>query len=130
MGFNFEVFFNNAIPVFFGISLLSSWSCRNSAFEMMSTLGVDTQRYPKRYIKPARWVRKLFNIKQRVVPRYLYFQLFLSLFYAALFPINLIICIVANCAPNVAGILVMFHVGLILVNEVSFIIISFFMQRK
>lgn len=129
MGFDFEMFFK-AIPLFFSLSLLSSWSCRNSAFEMMRTLGVDTQRYPKRYIKPARWVRKLFNIKQRVVPRYLYFQLFLSLFYAALFPINLIICIVANCAPNVAGVLVMFHVGLILVNEVSFIIISFFMQRK
>lgn len=129
MGFDFEMFFK-AIPLFFSLSLLSSWNCRNSAFEMMRILGVDTQRYPKRYIKPARWVRKLFNIKQRVVPRYLYFQLFLSLFYAALFPINLIICIVANCAPNVAGVLVMFHVGLILVNEVSFIIISFFMQRK
>lgn len=129
MGFDFEMFFK-AIPLFFSLSLLSSLSCRNSAFEMMRTLGVDTQRYPKRYIKPARWVRKLFNIKQRVVPRYLYFQLFLSLFYAALFPINLIICIVVNRFPIVVGILIWFHVGLILVNEVSFIIISFFMQRK
>lgn len=129
MGFDFEMFFH-AMILFFSLSLLSSWSCRNSAFEMMRTLGVDTQRYPKRYIKPARWVRKLFNIKQRVVPRYLYFQLFLSLFYAALFPINLIICIVVNRFPIVVGILIWFHVGLILVNEVSFIIISFFMQRK
>ena len=129
MGFDFEMFFK-AIPLFFSLSLLSSLGCRNSAFEMMRILGVDTQRYPKRYIKPARWVRKLFNIKQRVVPRYLYFQLFLSLFYAALFPINLIICIVANCAPNVAGILVMFHVGLLLVDRIIFITVSFFMQRK
>lgn len=129
MGFDFEMFFH-AMILFFSLSLLSSWSCRNSAFEMMRTLGVDTQRYPKRYIKPARWVRKLFNIKQRVVPRYLYFQLFLSLFYAALFPINLIICIVVNRFPIVVGILIWFHVGLILVNEISFIIITFFMQRK
>lgn len=129
MGFDFEMFFK-AIPLFFSLSLLSSLGCRNSAFEMMRTLGVDTQRYPKRYIKPARWVRKLFNIKQRVVPRYLYFQLFLSLFYAALFPINLIICIVVNRFPIVVGILIWFHVGLILVNEISFIIITFFMQRK
>lgn len=129
MGFDFEMFFH-AMILFFSLSLGTSLNCRNSAFEMMRTLGVDTQRYPKRYIKPARWVRKLFNIKQRVVPRYLYFQLFLSLFYAALFPINLIICIVANCAPNVAGILVMFHVGLILVDRIIFIIVSFFMQRK
>lgn len=129
MGFDFEMFFK-AIPLFFSISLMSSLGCRNSAIEMMQILGVDTQRYPKRYIKPARWVRKLFNIKQRVVPRYLYFQLFLSLFYAALFPINLIICIVANCAPNVAGVLVMFHVGLILVDRIIFITVSFFMQRK
>lgn len=130
MGFNFEVFFNNAIPVFFGISLLSSLGCRNSAFEMMRTLGVDTQRYPKRYIKPARWVRKLFNIKQRVVPRYLYFQLFLSLFYAALFPINLIICIVVNRFPIVVGILIWFHVGLLLVDRIIFLTVLFFMQRK
>ena len=97
---------------------------------MMQTLGVDTQRYPNRYIKPARWVRKLFQIKQRVVPRYLYFQLFLSLFYAALFPINLIICIVVNRAPNVVGILLWFHVGLLLVDRIIFLTVIFFMQRK
>ena len=129
MGFDFEMFFK-AIPLFFGISLLSSWGCRNSAIEMMQTLGVDTQRYPNRYIKPARWVRKLFQIKQRVVPRYLYFQLFLSLFYAALFPINLIICIVVNRFPIVVGILLWFHGGLILVDRIIFLTVIFFMQRK
>ena len=108
------------IFMFLGISILSSMNCKNSAIGMIESVGKTSRHYPKWYIRPARWVRKLFNIKQHEIPRCLYFELFLSIFFALLGPINLIICAVADCAPSVVGILLISHACLIIINTVFF----------
>ena len=39
---------------------------------MIERIGIDVHRYPKGYVKPARWIKSLFKIKQRSIPRYLW----------------------------------------------------------
>lgn len=117
------------IFMFLGIAILSSMNCKNSSIGMIESVGKTSRHYPKWYIRPARWVRKLFNIKQHEIPRYLYFELFLSLFLALLGPINLIICAATHCNPGVVGILIMFHACLIIINMVFFSIMSLLLKR-
>lgn len=118
------------IFMFFAIAFLSSMNCKNSAIGMIESVGKTSRHYPKWYIRPARWVRKLFNIKhQHEIPRYLYFELFLSIFFALLGLINLIICAVADCAPSVVGILLISHACLIIINMIFFSIMSLLIKR-
>lgn len=111
--------------LFLGLAVLSGLSCKNSAIGMIERLGTASRRYPKGYITPAKWVRKLFHLSWRIIPRYLYFELFLSLFFLLLGPINLIICAAANWEPTIVGILLMFHIGLVILDAVFFVVLSF-----
>jgi hypothetical protein len=116
--------------MFLGISILSSLSCKNSAIGMIERLGTNSRRYPKGYITPAKWVRTLFRIKQRFIPRFLYFELILSLFFVFLGPINLMICVISDCAPDIVGILVMFHICLVIFNLAIMIIFTILLKRQ
>jgi hypothetical protein len=117
--------------MFLGISILSSLNCKNSAIGMIKRIGINlnSRHYPRGYTNPAKWVRALFKIKQRVIPRYLYFQLILSLIFALMGPINLIICITTGCDPDIVGILVMLHCCLVLIDTIYFSIQSFRLKR-
>lgn len=78
---------------FFGFPLLYSLTVKNSTTFMIDRFGTNLPPKNTRwYVSPPRWMRKLFKItKWSFIPRYLYFSLFLSLFFAALAPINSII---------------------------------------
>lgn len=123
------------IFIFLSLSILSSLRCRNIAIKQSETIGVRTWSpyYPKWYILPPRWIRKIFNLKKRLMPKFLFFELIMSLIFAALAPINLIISAsvtLADLPRSIIGILIMIHVCLIIVNEIFIIIMSFIMQRK
>ena len=115
--------------MFLGISILSSMNCKNSAMGMIEKIGINSRHYPKGYTNPAKWVRVLFKIKQHVIPRYLYIELILSLVFALIGPINLIICVAVDCAPDIVGILVMLHICLVVINMIYFSILSFRLKR-
>lgn len=115
--------------MFLGISILSSLNCKNSAIGMIERIGTNSRHYPKGYTNPAKWVRVLFKIKQRVIPRYLYFELILSLIFALIGPISLIICVAVDCAPDIVGILIMLHICLVVINMIYFSILSFRLKR-
>lgn len=109
------------IGIFLSVSFLTSIHNRNITMQMIETIGIDVHRYPKGYVKPARWVKSLFKIKQRSIPQYLYFELLLSVFYALLAPINIIITIVLYWVPDIIGILCMFHCCLGIINLIFFL---------
>lgn len=118
------------IWIFLAFSFLSSMAFKNTAMEMIEKIGIDVHRYPKGYVKPARWIKSLFKIKQRSIPRYLYFLLLLSLFCALLAPINIIISIVLYWVQDIVGILCMFHCCLIITNVIFFSIWSFHHRKR
>lgn len=118
------------ILIFLGISFLSSMNCKNSAIGMIERIGTNSPHYPSWYIVPAKWVRTIFKLTQRLIPRYLYYELILALFFAALGPVNLMICTIADGSANIVGILIMIHSCLIIVNMIIFSIISLLMKKK
>lgn len=73
-------------------SIMPSIAFKRNALRQIKELGSNLPRYPKRYIAPANWMRKWFKItKGKLIPRFLYFELILSVAYAVLGPIFIVI---------------------------------------
>lgn len=118
------------ISLFLAASFLSSLNCRNSAIGMIKRIGNNARHYPKGFVVPAKWIRTLFGLKKHsIIPRYLYFELIMSLIFAALCPINILICIVTDWY-TVPGILLMIHCCLIIVNLLFFAIMTLIVEKK
>ena len=117
------------IFIFLGISILSSINCKNSSIGMIKKIGMNSIYYPKGYIVPGKWIKTVFKLTQRLIPRYFYFELILSLFFAALGPINIMICLIADGSTNVVGVLIMIHICLVIVNTIFFSITSSLMKK-
>ena len=117
---------------YLGATVLSCVSCRNSTVGMIKEIGINprSRYYPKHYIIPKRWMRTLFHIKQHAIPRYLYFELLLSLFFLILGLLNIVICIAVTCDKSITGILIMFHACLIIGNMIFFSIMSWLFKKK
>ena len=115
------------ILIFLGISALSSLSCRNSAIGMIKR--TNSTCCQKRSVTTPNWLKVLFGIRQHHIPRYLYFELLLSLVFAMLGPINLVIFTIADFSSNIAGVLVMIHISLIILDAITFTIISSFLKK-
>lgn len=118
------------ILIFLGIAVLSCLNCRNSTVGMIKEIGINSRYYPKHYVIPKRWMKNLFQIKQRAIPRFFYFELLLSLFFLILGLLNIIICIAVDCDKSIAGILIMVHICLVIVNMIFFSIISWSLKKK
>ena len=54
---------------------------KKSALDNIKKVGLNSRYYPKRYVLLPRRVRKLFRIEQRMVPRFLYFELLLAMLW-------------------------------------------------
>lgn len=120
--------FGDYIIIFGGIALLSGLSCKNMAIGMIEQLNIVKRYYPKHYTAPSRWMRKLFKLSQRVIPRYLYFELLLSLFFFLLGPVNIVVSVAGGGNETLTVILVMFHVGAIILNAIFFCTMSLLYQ--
>ena len=118
-----------SIFMFLGIALLSGLSCKNAAIGMIGQINTVSRYYPKHYMAPGRRMKKLFKLSQRVIPRYLYFELLLSLFFFLLGPLNIVIWMAFHGGITAAAILVMVHVCLILLNLIFFLITSLLFKR-
>ena len=120
---------SKCIFMFLGLSFLSSMCCRNSAMGMIESIGTNSSRYPKGYVTPAGWIRTIFHLKKRKIPRYYYFELMLSLVFAFLGPVNSIICFFVDYSENIIGVLTIFHLCLVLVDFVIFLIVSWLLKK-
>lgn len=119
------------IYVYLGIAVLSFLTFKNLAVGQIEEIGISSRYYPKHYIKPKRWIRNIFHIKKHKIPRYLYFELLLSLFFLALGPLNIVICVAVDGDKFISGMLVMFHSGLILINMIFIAIMTLlYFKRK
>lgn len=118
------------IFVYLGVAWLSYASCRRSALGMIKQIGTVSRYFPKHYMVPPKWMKKFFRIRQRVIPRYLCFELLVSLACLFFGLINSIIFAAIGCASPTTGILFMVYVCLILLDRTFFIIMSFLYDRK
>ena len=118
---------------YLGFTALCCMTCRNSAVGMTEDIGINSRFYPKHYIILKKWMRKLFHIKQHVIPRYLYLELLLSLLFFILGMFNTVIFIVDMAVgfdKTVEGYLIMFHVCLIIIDTIFFTIMSLIFKKE
>ena len=54
---------------------------RKSALDNIRRIGFNSGYYPKRYVVLPRRIRKRFKIEQRIIPRFLFFELLLAMLY-------------------------------------------------
>lgn len=115
------------IFVFLAISLITS--LRVKIITLFTIKEIYSPRFPKGYVEPSRLIKKIFKLKDKLIPRYLNFELYVSLFFAILGPINLVICTISGDNPTVTGVLVMIHVCLNIVDLMFFAIATFIFKR-
>ena len=122
----------DVIILYSSVTFLASWDCGDMTVKRIKEIGINhrSRYYPEHYITPKRWMRKLFDIKQRVIPRFLYFELFVSLFYVILGPLNIVITIAVGVDTNIASILFLSYLGLVMVNVIYHCIMSHRFKRK
>ncbi len=108
---DFEVIF-----VFFALSLLSFFNCRNSTIGMIVRIGINMRFYPKHYKVLHRKLKNFFRIKNTTIPKFLFYELFVSILFAILGPINTGIYLCFNENKELVGNLLMLHIILIIIN--------------
>ncbi len=107
------------IVIFFGLSFLSFATFKNSAIGLIKEIGICKSLYPKHYIAPARWMRKMYKIRQSYIPIFLYVELAFSLVILAFGVINSIISIIVVMKTGdkgIAGVLVIIHASFPILN--------------
>ena len=117
------------VLLFFSISFLSWLATRTRALLMIKEISSNSKYYPKLYTLPAKWIRKIYRLNKRIIPKYLYLELIMSLIYAILGPINLLITLILD-SRHIAGYLIMFHICLVLVNTIFFVIMSSIVNKR
>ena len=118
------------IYVYLGMAVLSFLTFKNLAVGQIEEIGISSRYYPKHYVAPKRWIKNIFHIKKHRIPRFLNFELLLSLFFLALGPLNIVIYTAVDGDKFIGGMLVMFHSCLALINMVFIAIMTLLYKRK
>ena len=116
--------------MFWALSTLTYFDCRNSTIVMITEIGVKQGYNPKWYITPQRLVKKLFKLKESIVHKYLYFELYIAILFGLLFPINSLIYLCTNGSKIIAGVLLITHLCLGYANKIYFWIVSCILKRQ
>ena len=97
---------------------------------MMKEIGTVSRYFPKHYMAPPKWMRRFFQIRQRVIPRFICFEMLVSLFFLILGLLKIVIFIAVGYDKSTAGILIMFHNCLVIINMLFSGIMSLLYKRK
>lgn len=122
-------FIGQFICLFVSMSFLMSLSNRNSSITAINDKCIPTRFYPKHFTEVPHFIKFIFKLKSREVPKYLYAKLLLSLIYALLCPMNIIISLCSGCSKSVVGILVLVQCFIGLIDQVVFVSIYSFYKN-
>ena len=115
---------------FIFVSLVLSWKIKRETMLHIKTIRTYSSRFPQWYVAPAKWMRKLFQIKDRVIPRYFYFRLFFSLFCALFAPIVIFIALFAiNFAQNILAISFCIFFGMLFIELIVFYVVVALLKK-
>ena len=111
---------------FLFLAFFTSNRCTVGTISMIKEVGLDSPRYPDGYIRPAKWMKKLYRIKSRVIPKFLYVEFFFPVIFAICFPINCIVYYIWSYIPGMPRFLFMVQIGLgvlhVIINTIGYYI--------
>lgn len=115
--------------MFIVFSVIVYFCLKNWVVRMINEVGRNPDFSQKWYISPKKWMKKQFKIKQKMIPKYLYFELYLINILAILGPVNIIIYIISDFSKTIAGILFMIQMCLVLLEGCHYIIMSIIFKK-
>jgi len=117
------------IVSFIGMSVLFFFNCRNAACGMIKKTNINSRHYNKRFLKTPKWAKKMFNITQQFIPKWLFFELILSVIFLAICPINIIIYMIFYDNTIITGWQFMVPMLMTIFNMFYFSIMSYIFKK-
>ena len=113
---------------------LATFLCSKSNYEVakhsIKEINILSRYYPEKYITPTAKARRFFKIKQSMIPKYLYYELYVSL-SIVLFPIVIaLVFILSGFNDKVLGILFWIELGFACINQTFMIIMEMIYKKK
>ena len=102
---------------------------RNMALCTIKTFGLNSPFFPKYYVTPARWIRKVFGLKKQPVPRFTLIELLISLLHLVLGMTNIILTFALMDAQKTLKLfrIYMYFIGL---ETIWFLVMYFIYKYK
>lgn len=111
-------------------SFVISFFFINSALTLIREVGIKPQFYPKHYIIPARWMRRVFGISTPKILKFTYFLFTLALIYAGYGIASGIIIMACQYNLRIMACLFYFEEFSLLAFEAIVIFFSIYYRRK
>lgn len=118
--------------MFITFSIMTYFALKRLILETIDKIGTISKYYPRKYIIPKTWIRKIFSIKKNLIPRFIYIELYIALFLILLGPINIIISLFFIAFKNfqeLLGTLILFQSIFNIFNIIYFVIMSILYKK-
>lgn len=111
---------------FLGLSCVAFFYNKSFTIEAINEICINPRYYPKHYCTVPRWIKKHFKVKQRMIPKFLCFEFYISTFYLILGLINSVLSIVLCIKDRIDVIYTLYIIYgcVILIEQAHFIIMS------
>lgn len=119
--------------MFITFSIMTYFALKRLILETIDKIGTISKYYPRKYIIPKTWIRKIFSIKKKLIPRFIYIELYIALFLILLGPINIIISLFFIAFENfreLLGTLILFQSIFNIFNIIYFVIMSILYKKR
>ena len=120
---------HHSVFLVFGILSFMGWDASTVATKRaIKEVGFHKKYYPNKYIMPSRRMRRLFKLRKREIPKWMYFEFYFSFVYIGLF---VLFSILYLCLDNKFLIAQTFFwiYGIVMGGDMLRIIIYLFLYR-
>lgn len=115
---------HRSVILMIGIMAFMGWyGCSHTPKIMIRKIGINAKHYPEGYIMPSRRFRYFFKLEKKKIPKWIYFELCLSIAYVLYFLLFLIIYFVVPNKYVVVQTFMMIYSVLIILNS-TYVVIS------
>ena len=102
----------------------------NTTLLEIKYIGIRQRFYPKHYIRPKAWMRKLYSLHNSMIPKYTYVQLIVGPCFAVYGVVSVIVMIGSRCNSQVTAILAGFEMLSLAFFEAMDLVMSLIYMRK
>lgn len=106
------------------VSIMSALGYANLTKNADKEIRINFKFYPKHYMMPPHWLRKMFSLTKREMAKFLVLQLYFSIASIAIGTINAVLFLVnSSTSVNIARCLLMFQMCWGIVYTIVFLIL-------
>ena len=116
--------------VFIGGGLFAFIGFRNAIRGMITEIGRNPKFFPKKYIAVPKLLKRIYNIRQQFVPRFLYYECYISIGFLILSPIEMVLYYCREDDGLLASWMLFAHIWCFIINMIVFLIMSAIYKKE